>query len=180
MLRNYDTVVIFKADATDEYIGKITSKLEKVLKAKPGKINDKKDWGNKTLAYEIKKEKQGRYIFWNYTQEPSIVEKVEKVLRYEEELLRYSTIVQSEATIKVSRALRNDKDDDNLVVTYKEPLTLTKFITERGKIVPRRVSGVNAVAQRRISREIKRARQLALMSFISNFPYHTSSPSKEA
>ncbi|MCB0326412.1 MAG: 30S ribosomal protein S18 [Bdellovibrionales bacterium] len=174
MLKNYDTVVIFKTDVTEEYVGKITTKLEKVLKAKPGKINEKKDWGNKTLAYEIKKEKQGRYVFWNYTQDPSVVEKVEKVLRYEENILRYSTIIQSEAEIKVSRALKADKDknSNSLVITYKEPMTLTKFVSDRGKIVPRRVSGVNAVAQRRISREIKRARQLALMGFVSNFPYH--------
>lgn len=48
---------------------------------------------------------------------------------------------------------------------YKDAQQLKYFITERGKIVPRRVSGLVARNQRKITRAIKRARMLALMPF---------------
>jgi small subunit ribosomal protein S18 len=48
---------------------------------------------------------------------------------------------------------------------YKEPEALRQFITERGKIVPRRISGACAKHQRQLTTEIKRARNIALLPF---------------
>jgi small subunit ribosomal protein S18 len=45
--------------------------------------------------------------------------------------------------------------------------TLKYFVSERGKIVPRRISGNCATHQRKITEAIKRARNIALMSFTS-------------
>ena len=50
---------------------------------------------------------------------------------------------------------------------YKDVKIIARFITERGKIVPRRLSGVTAKNQRRLAQAIKRARHLALVSFVS-------------
>lgn len=55
--------------------------------------------------------------------------------------------------------------DKTLVIDYKDPSILKYFITERGKIVPRRVSGLTAKNQRKITQAIKRARMVALMPF---------------
>ena len=55
--------------------------------------------------------------------------------------------------------------DKSLVIDYKDPSVLKYFITERGKIVPRRVSGLCAKNQRKITQAIKRARMIALMPF---------------
>lgn len=53
------------------------------------------------------------------------------------------------------------------VVDYKDDRRLGRFITERGKILPRRISGVCARHQRQISTAIKRARFLALLPYIA-------------
>ena len=50
-------------------------------------------------------------------------------------------------------------------IDYKETAKLRKFITERGKILPRRISGNCAVHQRQLTIAIKRARQIALLPF---------------
>lgn len=50
-------------------------------------------------------------------------------------------------------------------VDYKDPLKLKRFITERGKILPRRISGNCARHQRDLTVAIKRARILALLPF---------------
>ncbi len=54
---------------------------------------------------------------------------------------------------------------DKLELNYKRTDVLERFITERGKIVPRRISGVCAKHQRKISLEIKRARHIALLPY---------------
>ena len=52
-------------------------------------------------------------------------------------------------------------------IDYKEPDALRRFITERGKILPRRVTGTCAMHQRAVTSAIKRARVVALMPFDS-------------
>ena len=53
-------------------------------------------------------------------------------------------------------------------VDYKEVEKLKKYVTERGKIVPRRVTGTCAKHQRQLTRAIKRARIIALLPFTSD------------
>ena len=55
--------------------------------------------------------------------------------------------------------------DKNLKVDYKNAGDLKYFITERGKIVPRRISGNCALHQREVATAIKRGRQVALLPF---------------
>lgn len=54
------------------------------------------------------------------------------------------------------------------VIDYKDPQMLKFFITERGKIVPRRMSGCCAKHQRALTLNIKRARSIALLPFTTN------------
>lgn len=53
-----------------------------------------------------------------------------------------------------------------IVADYKDPDTLRRFTTERGKILPRRITGTCAKHQRALAREIKRARVLAYLPFV--------------
>ena len=53
-------------------------------------------------------------------------------------------------------------------IDYKDSAKLRKFISERGKILPRRVSGACAVHQRELNTAIKRARQVALLPYIAD------------
>ena len=55
--------------------------------------------------------------------------------------------------------------DPDFSFDYKDPQTLRHFITERGKVVPRRISGNCAKHQRKVALAIKRARMIALMPF---------------
>ncbi|MBV5260386.1 30S ribosomal protein S18 [Synechococcus moorigangaii CMS01] len=52
-------------------------------------------------------------------------------------------------------------------IDYKDVELLRKFITERGKILPRRITGLTARQQRDVNNAIKRARMLALLPFIN-------------
>lgn len=52
-------------------------------------------------------------------------------------------------------------------IDFKDTETLVKFITERGKILPRRITGVSAYHQKRLAAAIKRARHMALLPFVA-------------
>ena len=65
----------------------------------------------------------------------------------------------------------------NLPVDYKRPDILKDFITDRGKIIARRITGTCAKHQRLLSTEIKRARQMALLFYTAG---HSSDVKKKS
>ncbi|PKL09937.1 MAG: 30S ribosomal protein S18 [Spirochaetae bacterium HGW-Spirochaetae-7] len=54
-----------------------------------------------------------------------------------------------------------------LRIDYKEPETIRRYVTERGKILPRRITGTCAKHQRRLAVAIKRARALAYIPYVT-------------
>ncbi|PIE68507.1 MAG: 30S ribosomal protein S18 [Deltaproteobacteria bacterium] len=58
--------------------------------------------------------------------------------------------------------------DSSLVIDYKDAKSLKHFVTERGKIIPRRITGACAKHQRSLALAIKRSRAIALMPYIGN------------
>jgi small subunit ribosomal protein S18 len=54
-----------------------------------------------------------------------------------------------------------------LKINYKDPDVLRRFITERGKILPRRITGTCAKHQRALALAIKQARSIALLPFVA-------------
>jgi small subunit ribosomal protein S18 len=62
-------------------------------------------------------------------------------------------------------------EEDAANISYKNPKFLSSFMTEHGKMVPRRVTGNCATIQRKLTTEIKRARNLALLGFTSIGPH---------
>ena len=74
------------------------------------------------------------------------------------------------AQVKKKRSFQRRKvcvfcADSSMKIDYKDMRTLNHFITERGKILPRRISGNCAKHQRNLTVAIKRARNIALLPF---------------
>ncbi len=57
---------------------------------------------------------------------------------------------------------------DSKVIDYLDPKFLSRFTNDQGKILPRRITGVNAYQQRQLAKAIKYARHLALLPFVAN------------
>lgn len=53
-------------------------------------------------------------------------------------------------------------------IDYKNPKLLLRFVSERGRILPRRITYISAKKQRELKNAIKRARMLALLPFVNN------------
>ena len=59
-------------------------------------------------------------------------------------------------------------EDKTVFIDYKDSAKLRKFISERGKILPRRISGTCALHQIELNTAIKRARQVALLPYVTD------------
>ena len=55
----------------------------------------------------------------------------------------------------------------NEVIDYKDVELLSKFLTEQGKILPRRMTGLTTKQQTRLTKAVKRARMLSLLPFVN-------------
>ena len=78
---------------------------------------------------------------------------------------------RSEAPMRIRTVRRRKKvcvfcADKNAVIDYKDVNRLKKFVSERGKILPRRITGTCAKHQRALTVAIKRARHVALMPYV--------------
>ncbi|MBK9249853.1 MAG: 30S ribosomal protein S18 [Ignavibacteria bacterium] len=62
---------------------------------------------------------------------------------------------------------KNNPMGENRTIDYLDPKSLLRFINDQGKILPRRITGVNAYQQRQICKAIKYARHLALLPFVT-------------
>ncbi len=77
---------------------------------------------------------------------------------------QHGSKIRRRGKAKVSFLTVNKVDN----VDYKEVAVLKRFLTERGKILPRRQTGNTAKQQRMISTAIKRAREMALLPFVAS------------
>ena len=58
--------------------------------------------------------------------------------------------------------------EDGMKIDYKDVKLLSRYISEKGKIIPSRITSVSAQKQRELARAIKRARYIALLPFVAN------------
>ena len=68
----------------------------------------------------------------------------------------------------VSKKQKMSPININQKIDYKDIDLLSKYVTEQGKILPRRVTGVTVQQQRKLAKAIKRARVLALRPFVAS------------
>ena len=59
-------------------------------------------------------------------------------------------------------------EDEETNIDYKDPTLLRNFVSERGKLLPRRMTGATPAQQRALALAVKRARMIALLPFASN------------
>jgi small subunit ribosomal protein S18 len=68
----------------------------------------------------------------------------------------------------ITKKQKSSEISKNKKIDYKEVNVLKMFVTEQGKILPRRATGVTIQQQRKIAKAIKRARVLSLFPFVTS------------
>ncbi len=92
-MRPYETLVVLGAEVGDKS-SQLLQRLEGIIKDGGGTIDVNHDWGNRKLAYPIKKQTHGHYYLIEYTSEPAAVKELERTLRITDGVLRFMSVQQ--------------------------------------------------------------------------------------
>lgn len=91
-MRRYETIYILRPTMSETEITAVIDNTNTILGADGGQMISLDKWGLRTLAYEIKKEPQGYYIYSDYASEPANVIEMERKFRIDDSVLKYMTI----------------------------------------------------------------------------------------
>lgn len=90
-MRLYEIAVVLHPDLEID-LDNASAKVEKIISTNKGKVVKKDNWGKRKLAYKIKKQDWGIYIFYQVELEPTAVAKIDSSLRITEEVMRYLVV----------------------------------------------------------------------------------------
>ncbi|MBI4509251.1 MAG: 30S ribosomal protein S6 [Deltaproteobacteria bacterium] len=90
--REYETIYILRSDTPNESVGQVNSKVRHIVENMGGKILRLDNWGKRKLAYEVRKQLKGIYLYWHYLAAPGVVEELERNLRMWDNVIRYYTV----------------------------------------------------------------------------------------
>ena len=96
-MRRYETIFIVKPNVAEDEIEAITGKATATIEGDGGTILRINNWGLKKLAYLIKKESQGYYVYLDYAGIPVSVAEIERIFRIDDRILKYLTVKLSDS-----------------------------------------------------------------------------------
>lgn len=95
-MRRYETIFIVDPDLTEDGRKQRLEKNKDLISKMGGVLIEVDDWGNKRLAYEIKKRFRGHYIRLDYCGNGELVDEMERHFRIDDKYLKFMTIVLEE------------------------------------------------------------------------------------
>lgn len=91
-INKYELMLIVNPNADEERQKEIVGRLRTTVEKGKGDIVALDEWGQKKLAYEIKKESEGVYTVITFTATPETLTEIERVLGITDEVLRFKTL----------------------------------------------------------------------------------------
>jgi len=91
-MRRYETIFILRPSSGEDEISKFIDSMTQIITDEQGKIIDLNKWGMKKLAYLIKKESVGYYIYCDYAGTPAAVAEMERKCRIDDMVLKYMSL----------------------------------------------------------------------------------------
>ena len=91
-MANYESVLIARQDLGASQVNSLVESLSEVLKKEGGEVVKVDNWGLKNLAYRIKKNRKGHYVLMNISAPADAVAEYERVMRVNEDIIRYMTV----------------------------------------------------------------------------------------
>jgi len=97
-MRRYETIFILRPNVGEDEITRVIESTTKIILDQGGTIIELNKWGMKKLAYLIKKETLGYYVYCDFAGTPAAVTEIERKFRIDDSVLKYMTI-KTEASI---------------------------------------------------------------------------------
>src|SRR5262245_39143746 len=111
--REFETIFILRPDTNLEGIQLVNNRVRGVIDQKGGRVLKLDNWGKRKLAYEVKKQLKGIYLYWQYLGTPGVVEEIERNLRMLDSVIRYYTVKIDENVDPAARPGAIDEETFN-------------------------------------------------------------------
>ncbi len=95
-MRKYETVFIADPDLQDQTRTDLFEKVRNIIAKEGGILTNFDEWGNKKLAYEIKKKLRGHYVCVTYGGTGKLINELERNFRLSDDVLKFMTILLSD------------------------------------------------------------------------------------
>ena len=96
-MRRYEQIYILRPSLSEDEINSVVENTNQIILSERGSIISNDKWGMKKLAYPIKKELQGYYVFCDFASTPVAVSEMERKFRIDDSVLKYMTVKISDA-----------------------------------------------------------------------------------
>ena len=96
-MRLYESVFIARQDITTAQVETMADEFAEIITSAGGSIKKREYWGLRALAYRIKKNRKGHYIMFNMETGPEALKEYERIMRLNEDVLRFLNIRIEEA-----------------------------------------------------------------------------------
>lgn len=94
-MNKYESVIIINPSIVEEEIKKIIQKFADLINTE-GKVENINELGKRKLAYEVKKNKEGYYVIYNFEAKPTLIAELERNYRITDEVIKFIVVKQEE------------------------------------------------------------------------------------
>ena len=101
--REYETIFILRPDTANDGVAQVNGRLRAIVDQMGGKVLKLDNWGKRKLAYEVRKQLKGIYLYWRYLATSGTVEELERNLRMLDSVIRYYTVKVDEDVVADAR-----------------------------------------------------------------------------
>ncbi len=109
----YEHVLIARQDISSQAVDQLAEEFAGIITANGGQVTKTENWGLRTLAYRIKKNRKGHYVMMNIDAPPAAVSEMERLEKINEDVIRAMTIRVEELDVEPSPVLRSRDDRDD-------------------------------------------------------------------
>jgi len=88
----YESIFIVRPSLTDEDTNKIIERMKGVVEKSGASILKTENWGRKKLAYEVKRERKGTFVYLYFRSEGSVISELERSYRLEDSVIKFLTV----------------------------------------------------------------------------------------
>jgi small subunit ribosomal protein S6 len=96
LMRQYETIYIIKPSLPDEEYEETIGKFNGIIEKNQGVMIKADKWGERTLAYELKKFNKGYYVLLEYCGDAALTKELERLFRLDDKILKYQTVKLSD------------------------------------------------------------------------------------
>ena len=109
-MKNYEMIFIVHPNVSEEETPKVADKVVSIISQHKGEVIALKKWGKRKFAHKIKKCTRGHFFLLYFMATPAIMAELERVLRYDENILRYQTVRSKKEEVET---IRREMEDQN-------------------------------------------------------------------